>query len=318
MLDLSELQTTERWTLPRLDAPFKLNNAHHFEKFYQTVHKLAPEYPVGTLKYNKLSRYRETPGIAQLEFEENSPIFHFWKVAPFAYNFQNFKPDDIWKRWDVDHTIYDRLSQYDNNKYAQGPNIYEFDEPFILFALQSNSGLQKRSFNTETFIRCIMWAEANKRHIIFKQHPYAHKNKSHILQQWNSLKERGIIKKYAHIVGSEYNIDNLIDRCDALWTFCSGAGFQALIKKKPVVQFWHRTEYNALSTFCKLPEEAAQAKGLSADEQARYISWYFDRFCINSEAPDFEDKLRARFDLVYKDYETDLYKIFGPVGTSHV
>jgi hypothetical protein len=301
--------STEKWKNIRSDKPMeKWKNAHYFDKFNAVINKYASEFD-GSIKYYPSPGIRidskTNPKNRLLEYSENSPMFNLFKLSPNGYYIYNYNQLDLWKKHDIDHNIIEFLNDKNTNKYNQNNKIYEFDEEFILFPLQS---LYVR-FDANIFIRCVIWAEKNKKYIIFKKHPFSVAD-DHIDKVWKHLQQKGIIKQYAKLITHEYNLDKLIDAAKMVWCFSSGAGTQALLKRKPLSFFsWDIkgrvrpfVDYAPIAHLSNGPEDAYSNKNINEEDLKRYFSWYYHKLVIDLDNNDYEQKIYNRmYDFYVKD-----------------
>jgi hypothetical protein len=297
----TNLITSSQWKEARKDQPLKWKHARHFDKFNKSILKFASEFDGELNYYTHPEPTLETK--MKMEYSENSPIFHFFKIVPYGFYLYNYDKIDMWKKIDIDSNILEKYNRYSTNKYDQKSKLFEFEKDYILFPLQS---LWVR-FDITMFIKCIKWAEQNKKYIIFKKHPFS-KDGDHIDQIWKHLLSKKIITKYAILLSHDYNLDNLIDHCKMVWCFSSGSGMQALLKHKPVSFFqWDEpgrkrpcVDYAPIAKFCTSPEAAYNNIGMPDEEVKRFFSWYYHKLIIDLEDAGYEKKLYNRLNNYYK------------------
>jgi hypothetical protein len=303
------------WRAARANQPSKWVHSHWIAKFNQVAEQHLHEFD-GRLEYykfNKLEANRAGRGV--LEYTENTPIVNLFKVSPYGYYLNNYDVNDIWRYWDLDSNIINVYQNMQTNKYQQGDQKYDASN-YILFPLQANRTFARHSFDLKILLKCILWATANQRTILFKLHPHTDPA-GHVYRYWNDLKAMGVISKYTVLVLPEYNIDELIANADAVWSFSSGAIMQAAIAGKPVASFWPSHDWLPIAPFCDSPESAAAITELNTEDRDRFLSWYYQSLTIDVSAANFEQRLVQRFRKCLGNNETDLYKIFGPLGTHH-
>ena len=308
----TNLISEDEWRMARSDQPSKWANSHYFSRFNQAVEKHVNDFS-GRLEYYKFNKSKENiapPGV--LEYTENSPIINLFKVSPYGYYLNNYKENDIWRQWDIDSSIVDHYQNMQTNKYEQGNEHYN-GGGYILFPLQSNRTYANHSFNLKKLMQCMLWANANKRTILFKLHPHTDPN-GHLIRYWGDLEKLGVTSKYTQLIGAEYNIDSLITNADAVWSFSSGAILQSVLKGKPTVSFWPYHDWLPVAPYCNTPEDAAKVTLLYGGTRDRFLSWYYQSLTIDVNADDFEQRLVHRFEICLGKNETSLHKIFGPLG----
>lgn len=237
-----------------------------------------------------------------IEYEENTPIPYLFKLSPGRYFLNRFNPK-LWHRHDIDSTI---KSKFINaNKYALRSELYQFSDPYILFSLQSTN-FGSRSMSKKLLIELVYWAETNKRYILFKLHPFTNSN-SKLLLYWKMLEAAGVISKYAILVDSKFNTDNLVQNADAVWTYSSGVGLNAVLQGKPVVAFTDQQDYADLYTICQTPSEVVHATAtLDTD---RFLSWYYNKLIIDVSRDDLNNQIIDRIKSCV-DNNYDIERIF--------
>lgn len=294
------LNSEEEWKLARNHHPDKHKNSHYIKKFNEAVMSIHDRYD-GVLEYHNISR-RTGQSKESLEYTENSPFFRLFKISPARFYLDHFDRDYLWKRHSIDPAILSRYEK-ETNKYSQSDNLFDIQHDYILFTLQSNENLADHSFNIKTLIDILRWSKENRKHVYFKLHPFTSEN-SHVVMFWEALKSRGEVSEYSVLVGKDYNLDHLIDNCEALWTFSSGSGFQGVIKRKPVAHFYPNVDFRAVSQFARTPEEASLAMKPNEDELMRFLSWYYHKLTIDVSDESLIDKLNQRFTMFFKEKKT--------------
>lgn len=304
MLNL-KLISEHDWASPRSHQYGKLYNLPKLLKFNSVLNAVKYDY-TGTIAYFKVNKRSYIPQDNLLEYTENSPIFHFFKLIPNRYYIADFPDDNLWRTCDIDTTVYQLFSN--TNKYTQPEKQFVLDKPYILFPLQSNNSKLLHSFMPDIFIRTILWAKATKTYILFKAHPFTTVN-SHIYKYWDYLKAQGHVSDYSILVPPEYNVDYLVHNAEQVWTFSSGVGMQAAIVGKPVAHFWRDVDFFPLSTFAKTPEDAILSTAPSAEDRHRFLTWYFKILTINADSPKLELKIRNRLEKYFAQKHREISKI---------
>jgi hypothetical protein len=133
-----------------------------------------------------------------------------------------------------------RLLSTGDSKHQQSPETIwsrysTTPEDFILAPLQVPRDYVIKHHSPisvqEYILLLSRWAKNNRRHIAFKLHPYNSKDYKLIF----ILLKQVLANKYVHIVGG--NIQQLINKANAVVVINSGTGFEALIQNKPVGTF---------------------------------------------------------------------------------
>ena len=286
-LDLDDIITTKEWSEIRKTQKEKYQNITHLETFNKCLYKMKNDFN-GNIGYS----YR-CSGEKDLFYCENTPIFHFFKFSPKKYFMEKEDVFNLWKKSDTDGNIIDKFESFNTNKYKQPNQTIDIEyDKFILFPLQS----MFEKFNTEIFYDCVKWAVKNEKNIVFKLHTF-HTNDNSIQKAIDNVCVYPKVKKYVKFVGNEYNIDNLIDQCEMVWIFNSGAGLQALLKGKSVSYFMKPFEYYPMCKYAKTPEEAYDGK-YDLDTVKKFLSWYYHKLIIDSTSSNFEEKMHDRLDKV--------------------
>ena len=295
----------ERWHNARGHQQDKWNNEHHIVTFNHALSRVTPPDGMDVV-YHKYDKRNYRKGL--VHFVESSPVFYLFRLSPRSYYLDNFRYDDAWKKSRADHSYIDYFRSINTNKYSQKSTQTSFNFEYILFPLQSDPWKIKRTFDLDRIIDCMNWANENKRHVVYKLHPFS-TPQSHIPRYFDMLEERGIMGEYNSVVSHESNIDYLIDHASAVWTFSSGAGFQALVKGKPVAHFHEDVDFKNITLFAKSAEHAAMAKAPSDDDLAKYLTWYYETLSIDATTKDLAQRIQDRLHLIHRlDY--DVRKIF--------
>ncbi len=290
------------WKDIRINQPEKTSVFTWVDKFESELTKVSQDVPDKLLVgyYDKFMGYEQ----AQIEYTENTPIPYYFKLSPHRYYIENFTPK-LWMNTDVDSTIRDKF--IDANKYVPKKDIFQFTESFILFTLQSVN-FRRDSLSQRTLLELVHWAESNKRYILFKLHPFTSEDNPTLIF-WDKLVQASVVKKYAVLVGTDYNTDDLIQRADMVWTHSSGTSLSAVLAGKPVAAFSDKTDYAELYTTCQSPEEAANVQAKPQQEIDRFLSWYYHKLIIDVSRTDLYDQIHNRI-LKCIDTDYDLSKIF--------
>lgn len=291
----------DRWKILRNNQQEKFNGYRWIKRFESELQDVSNNLDASTtIGYYTNSVYNT----CQIEYTENTPVPYLFKMSPSRYFLDTFNPK-LWYRHDVDSNIRSKFA--DANKYALRDEVYQFDKPYILFALQSVN-FTSTTMTKRLFIELVHWAEANKKYVLFKLHPFTTADNK-ILLYWDMLKEAGVIKKYAVLVDSTYNTDELISNSDAVWTYSSGVGLNAVVKDKIVVAFTDQLDYADLYTICQNPNEAILAKNKPKIDIDRFLSWYYNKLIIDVSREDLNDQIYNRIQsCVANDY--DIKRIF--------
>lgn len=276
----------DHWKTIRNHQQEKINGYKWIEKFEFELQNITHNIDISTtIGYYTDSTYSSY----LIEYCENTPIEYFFKMSPNLYFLNKFSPK-LWHKNDIDTNI--RSKFINANKYALRDEVYQFDKPYILFALQSIN-FTSNTMSKRLLIELVHWAETNSKYILFKLHPFTTPD-SKILLYWNMLKEAGVIKKYAVLVDSKYNTDELINNAEAVWTYSSGVGLNAVVQDKIVVAFTDKLDYADLYTICKGPNEAILAKNKSKLDIDRFLSWYYNKLIIDVSRDDLNEQIYNR------------------------
>jgi hypothetical protein len=289
------------WKTIRNHQQEKFNNYKWIEKFESELKNITNNIDISTtIGYYTNSTYNSY----LIEYCENTPITYFFKMSPNRYFLDKFN-HKLWHRHDVDTSITSKF--FNANKYTLRDEVYQLDKPYILFALQSVN-FTSYSMSKKLFIELVHWAEINKKYVLFKLHPFTTSDNK-ILLYWNMLKEAGVIKKYAILVDSKYNTDKLISNSDAVWTYSSGVGLNAVIQDKIVVAFTDQLDYTDLYTICKNPNEAILATNKSKLDMDRFLSWYYNKLIIDVSREDLNTQISNRIQICVEN-NYDIERIF--------
>jgi len=299
-LNLDDIIITKEWSEIRKTQKEKYQNIQHLEKFNKCLLDLKNDFD-GEVKYfyNTNNKVTNT-----LYYAENTPVFYLFKLSPNGYFIDKDDPFNLWKKSEIDNDIIDKFRSLTTNKYKQPSKSMRMNHSYILFALQS---IYETRFNTKIFYDCVKWAVKNEKDIVFKLHPF-HSNDGSIQMAINNVKDYPKVQKYVKFVGQEYNFDDLLDGCEMLWTFSSGAGLQAILKEKPVSYFMKPFDYYPMCKYARTPEEAYDNK-YDLDTVKKFLSWYYNKLTLDVTSSNFEDKLYERLDNYFNKKMTihDLY-----------
>jgi hypothetical protein len=294
----TNLISKSNWILSRELNNIETNNSYLIDYFNNAVQTLIPKYN-GVLVYYKYVKNKIHMSNDLLEYSESSPFARLFKISPNGYYLYNYLPNNLWNRQDIDNHILEKYLIH-TNKYSQPTSLYNIQhKDYILFCLQSNASYLPHSFNLKGLFDIVKWANSNNKVVYFKIHPFTAAD-SHIFKIWQKLIDNGYINNQTVLVDKTYNLDHLIDNCKAVWTFSSGAGFQAILKNKPVAHFYQHTDYAPIATFANTPEEAYSAVRVSESDKLRYLSWYYHKLTIDVTNSNFIDRLDERFSQVFK------------------
>lgn len=293
---MREAITPKEWCESRIDQKLKFQNVSYITEFNKALVKFKDEFD-GEVRYfyknTDLSHHKI------LYYAENTPIFYLFKLSPDGFYIDNEDTNDLWKRSEIDTTILEKFNSLTTNKYLQGEQTFKDESDFILFPLQSLAN----KFDPKIFFDCIGWAVKNKKKIVFKLHPFHHGNV--VNNSVISIKKNPKIQEYVKFVNSEYNLDDLIDKCCMVWTFNSGSGLQAILKGKPVSYFMKPYDYAPICKYSLTPEEAFNCE-YNSENVKRFLSWYYHKLTLDVTHNDFENKLYERMDNYFnKDYTID-------------
>lgn len=291
----------DHWKTIRDQQQEKFSGYRWIERFESELQNASNDLDVSTSigYYTNYAR-----NMYKIEYTENTPVPYLFKMSPNRYFLNIFNPK-LWYKHDIDSNIRSKFA--DANKYALRDSVYQFDNPYILFALQSVN-FTSTTMSKRLFIELVHWAETNKKYVLFKLHPFTTPD-NNILLYWNMLKEAGVIKKYAILVDSKYNTDELIANSNAVWTYSSGVGLNAVVQNKIVVSFTDQLDYADLYTICQSPNEAILAENKPKVDVDRFLSWYYNKLIIDVSRDDLYEQICNRIQsCVVNNY--DIERIF--------
>lgn len=299
--------TVEEWIQYREPYSIETKNSQLIQKMNDAIYALKDKY-TGCVVYYKHVKTNPHNSRSIIEYSESSPFARMFKVSPSGYYLYNFLQDDLWRRHPIDDGV-EKHFVGNTNKYTQPSNIYNIEHgDYVLFCLQANISTLNHPFNIRGMFDILKWSKETKTPVYFKAHPYMNED-SHLIKMWNKLNEAGYVTDITRMIGKEYQLDHLIDNSSAVWSFSSGAGFQAILKNKPVVHFYENTDYSAIALYAKTPEEAITAKPVSDEDKLRFLSWYYHKLTLDVTAPNFLERLDERFDQVF-NHELPINEIF--------
>lgn len=277
-LDLTQLLNIEEWRKARIDHPNKLEQACWFEIFHSALYKLsdASSVSIGYLKH------------ADFVYTEGTPIFHWFKFTKNGvFTLHNYDCED-WKDYYGDESVRKYLLKTTINKWKpiKTPPL-QFDD-YILFPIQ------RMSAELKIIISAMKWAKDNKKLILFRPHPYP----SDTVDQevlWKKLENAGLVNDYTVLTGTG-NTEEVVNKCNAIWTSNSGIGLQGIIHQKPVAYFHKDADhtYGPIATYCKTIQEAAEAKAANICDVDKYLSWYYNEVIIDLSSDDYVEKIKDR------------------------
>ncbi len=307
MVLATNLISTEEWIKHRELHGVETKNASLIHSMNEAIESLRSKY-TGAVVYYKHVKTNPHNSRSIIEYTESSPFARMFKVSPSGYYIYNFEQNDLWKRHSIDEQILNRFST-DTNKYTQPESLYEIQhEDYVLFCLQANASRLNHPFNIRGMYDILKWSKDTKTPVYFKMHPHMNED-SHLIKMWSKLDQHGLVTDLTRMVDKSYQLDHLIDNSKAVWTFSSGAGFQAILKNKPVAHFYENTDYSAISLYAKTPEEAITAKPVSDEDKLRFLSWYYHKLTLDVTALNFLERLDERFDQVF-NHELPINEIF--------
>lgn len=186
-----------------------------------------------------------------------------------------------------------RLLSGNNSKFDQAESrsrlslILRQDIPlsnYIFFPCQIPTDQSIRYFSSvdevELVKELVEWANFNKKHVVFKEHPV---NKKSMLP----LRE---LVTGPYVRWSDASIHDLIEYSRGVMTINSGVGFESLLHRKPVATFG-RVEYDCVTHAADLADIDAVDKYFKRwDWQASKSDYYsFMAWFVSTYAYDLED-----------------------------
>ena len=225
-----------------------------------------------------------------IEYTESTPFVKLIKLSPQGYFINCYDSAPLWEKCDIDSSIIQTIGV--TNKYEQSSNVYHFDKPYILFALQSLNFTSEKYLDVKTFAKVMYWAEINKIHVLFKLHPY-NLQKDLTIKYWNALRKEGLGKQYVELVPAEYSIDHLIFNSIGVWTHSSGVAFQSLLYNKPTATISKNVDWWPISIVNDNPI-TTQFIEPNRDEVLRYLTWYYHKLTIDSTSVNLKNIIESR------------------------
>jgi hypothetical protein len=290
-----EIPLKENWLAIRKKQLLAEKYVNHIETLDSIIQGLSSKYN-GNFVYSAFFLYNSQFVKSRfLTLEENSPIFQLFKTfsSDFTIN-ASFRKLDYWKNSSIDENILEVFNSFNLNKYPKGAKKLEYDD-YILFALQDTQNI---NFNLKTLVSIVDWSFKNKKKIVFKLHPES-KTDTKIHEIFKLLTDKYPVRYYK-VVNNSYDIQNLIDNANAVWSFNSGVSLNSLLKGKSTVSFMN-SDLNPVCRFCKTPEEAFSVKPTNEEELMRFLSWYYHRFTIDITSKNANDRIKELFDLFYNE-----------------
>lgn len=307
MVLATKLMSVEEWTMHREIGGIATDNAVLIQRINDAITSLKDKY-VGLIVYYKYVKTEPHNSRSIIEYSESSPFARMFKASPSGYYLYNFQLNDLWKRQSIDYDV-EKHFIWNTNKYTQPSTLYDIEhDDYVLFCMQSNASRINHPFNIRGMYDILKWSKETKTPVYFKVHPHMQED-SHLLKMWNKLSDAGYVTDITRLIEKDYQLDHLIDNSKAVWTFSSGAGFQAVLKNKPVAHFYENTDYSAIAHYAKTPEDASTAKQASDEDRLRFLSWYYHKLTLDVTSPKFIERLDERFDQVF-NHESPIDKIF--------
>ena len=291
----------ENWKISRESQPEKLVNYKWIESFESTLSNVDSPEDLTVRYYTQSSEFSKR----SIAYTEGTPVVQFFKMSPGVFFIENFD-NTLWKNQDIDSNIRDKFSSV--TKYIQPDKTYQFDKPYILFALQSIN-FTDTTLSKRLLIELIYWAETNKRYVLFKLHPFT-KPDDKIVKYWQMIQSAGIIKEYAVLVDASYDTTDLIKRADEVWTYSSGVSLEAVLHNKPTMCFAPNTEFAAIVNVSSSPLALSYANAVTEEDVNRFLSWYYHKLIIDVSREDLQAQIEKRInDCV--TYDFDPIKVFA-------
>ena len=303
----TNLISVQDWIQSRELHGIETKNSELIRNANEAILSLKEKY-TGSVVYYKYVKTEPHNSRSIIEYTESSPFARMFKASPSGYYLYNFQLNDLWKRQLIDYGV-EKHFIGNTNKYTQPSTLYDIEhDDYVLFCMQSNASRINHPFNIRGMYDILNWSKETKTPVYFKAHPHMQED-SHLLKMWNKLNQAGYVTDITRMVGKEYQLDHLIDNSKAVWTFSSGAGFQAVLKNKPVAHFYENTDYSAIAHYAKTPEDASTAKQVGDEDRLRFLSWYYHKLTIDVTSSNFIERLDERFDQVF-NHELPIDKIF--------
>lgn len=294
----------ESWKDSRKAQTSKWSNYIFIEKFETALNSIEIDYPLDIQYY--MGRHIGLKSNI-IEYTESTPFVKLIKLSPRGYFISCHESTPLWEKCDIDSSIIQTIGS--TNKYIQPSNVYHFDKPYVLFALQSlNFTDPKYHLDIKTFAKVMYWAEINKTHVLFKLHPY-NRQKDLTIKYWNILRKEGLGKQYVELVPADYSIDHLILNSIGVWTHSSGVAFQSLLHNKPTVTMTRNVDWWPISIINNNPI-TTQFIAPNRDEVLRYLTWYYHKLTIDSTSINLKNNIESRLHSFIK-YDFDPERIYA-------
>jgi hypothetical protein len=281
-LDLTHTIQPDKFKAQRFNEESKLINLPTYEKFHSALNKLKDAYEC-SIKH----RYVSTSKPHYLEYEEGNPNFSLFKLSPNGWFISDFsRGNQLWLKEPIDKDLSTRLEMLPNSKYQCGEVTPDLPDDFTLFPSQGDLN------ELPLILQMARKAKELKRSFVVKEHPFQGPELT-IQKIKRSIKYFGLDSDYFSIVPSHTNTNAIIHRASEVWTLSSGVGFSALVFGKHVVSF-RDTDFSCLGNRAGTIEEAISLPKITEDKRLRFLSWYLNKFTININDVNFEDKLEHR------------------------
>lgn len=279
-LDLTHLRDPEDWAARRVHKD-KHRFAPWIAKFNRIVSKL--DYPTSV-------GYRDQ---GEFTYLVGCPAFTLFKLTYKGFFIDRGFNTQEWRDCSDSPDGLDSLLKHNLHKWQHQPlTVCPLPEDFIFFPIQMMSG------QLRLIVSVLQWAKKNKRHVVFKGHPYTDDDRPE-QDIWDILERKGMLSEYTTLV-TDVNADYLVEKCSALWSQHSGLGLIGVLKDKPVAYFLREEDYcyHPLATFCATPEDAEKATPADPVDIRRYFNWYYENVGIDLLRPDddIEQQIRRRIE----------------------
>lgn len=201
--------------------------------------------------------YLFTPN--RMYIEQNNPMLYLW---------QNVEPDPL------------ILEKYRaRTKYSQGvERDFNLPENFVLFAMQDN-------FPDEyvNVMRMAAYAEDQKVHVIFKQHPLTATTIA--------------TSDYVHFAGKSQNLDHLIRQASCVVSMGSSVCLTAALRGKPVATI-AQTPFSELipqvNKEYRVVDWIGEIEPIDHEDLCRFMTWWAKHLCIDVSQEDYLERIEKR------------------------
>ena len=306
-LDLTYLIDLDSWISDRIQFPRKINNAAYIYKFHEILNEIKNDYN-GIISY---ARDENNVKRKALYYRENTPIFHFFRLVPHRYYSHLYQPTGLWKNTVADENIVEYINSQNHDKYVNNDIKIDYDFEYVLYCTCSFFLDPVMPF------KVMEWAKENKRHVVFKFHPYQYTDpifRKDLLSQskkysgylanpkefWEKAKHLGLLSEYVHLT---FNCDtnHLIKNSTAVWSNHSGVGFKAMLERKPVGFQTMRdgVDYFEFAKKFSTPEEADTATIPSLEDLYKFLTWYYKIVILDMSHSNVKERLESRLDLFF-------------------